>query len=255
MFSLRRFFAPTCCSKAVTTVALQQQQHFATTALVSAMNLQAMCMQSSSSSSASPSSSSTSASASSSRNNNNNNYNNDRRNNNNNVQNRRNDNNNNVAAQRTIGVLELVDIRESAKDGREMRVSFRHDSARDQRVLSVTIRPQLGPRKTDPNDPSPQFDKTNRLTLRLKPKEVATILFWLSGRQGKDVKTCEVAGFTYKVNLAQQESGVILITLTGTKIDGTPSEPLSFELQPHQQVQFKVFLENALDSFFGLAAF
>ena len=249
MFSLRRFITPALsCSKIATQ---QQQQRLSTAAVVSAMNLQTMCMQSSS------------ASASSSSDNNRNN--NNRRNFNNNNNNRggvqqqnnrsRNNNNNMAASNRTIGALELIDIRDSAKDGREMRLAFRHDGGRDQRICSITIRPQLGPRKTDPHDPAPQFDQTNRLTLRLKPKEVATILYWMEGRQGKDVKSVEVVGLTYKVNLTQQDSGVVTITLTGTKLDGTASEPLSYELQPHQQVQFRVFLENSLDSFFGIAAF
>jgi hypothetical protein len=208
-----------------------------------------------------------SATTTSTSSNNNNNRNFDRRSNNNNRNNnnRNNNNNNNRIGNnrqqeqqsRSIGSVEFYDVRDTPKDGREMRLVFRKDAQRDSAVgfLSITIRPQLGPRKTDPHDPTPQFDQQNRLSLRLKPKEISTLLFWLEGRSGPTVQSVEVSGQSYKISLARQDSGVVVCTIAGVKLDGTMSDPLSYELQPHQQIQFRAFLENSLFAIWGLPSF
>ena len=129
------------------------------------------------------------------------------------------------------------------------------------KTLTVTIKPQLGPRKTDPHDPTPQFDQANRLTIRLRAREVATLLFWFQGQragasqQASSPKSIEVGGNSYKFSLARQDSGTVIATLSGMKLDGTMSEPLGYELQPHQQVQFNAFLENALFGFWNVPSF
>lgn len=289
MFSLRRFIAPSAASF------IQQQACIKTTvAAFTPFVLQParFCATSAASSSSTQQASSTSSSSSSTNSNNrsgnfrrDNNNNNRRSNSNTNSSNNSSSNTmtrrgGNYSQQqhtesRTIGVVEFYDVRDFSKEGRELRLAFRQDTTTTRgsggrggsnsnnnpsydevfRTMSITIRPQLGPRKTDPHDPAPQFDQANRLTLRLKPKEVATLLFWLQGRQGADVKSVEVSGNSYKISLARQDNGVVLVTLSGTKLDGTPSEPLGYELQPHQQIQFTAFLENSLYAFWGLPAF
>lgn len=194
------------------------------------------------------------------------NNNNNRNNNSNNRSFQNNNRNNNYNSReqqlaRTIGTVEFYDVRDTPKDGREMRLTFRKDAQRDSHFLSITIRPQLGPRKTDPHDPTPQFDQQNRLSLRLKPKEISTLLFWLEGRQQQQAANnsnsgaVEVSGQSYKISLARQDSGVVVCTIAGVKLDGTMSDPLSYELQPHQQIQFKAFLENSLYGIWGLPSF
>ncbi len=199
-----------------------------------------------------------------------------RRSNNNNTSNNNNNRYQAKTENRTIGVVEFYDVRDSPKDGRELRLTFRQESSVANnnnnsnnnnnnndivKTFAMTIKPQLGPRKTDPLDPTPQFDQSNRLTVRLRPREIATLLFWLQGRGGgsdakKNNDSVEVAGSSYRVELARnRDAGTLVLTMVGTKLDRSPGEPLSYELQPHQQVQFAAFLENSLYSFWNIAAF
>jgi hypothetical protein len=157
--------------------------------------------------------------------------------------------------------VEFYDVRDSPKDGRELRLSFRSDvqqrsyRSQDQHAkqLTLTILPQLGPRKTDPHDPTPQFDNAARVGLRLRAQEVAEILMWLVGRNKADSHT--LGSTNTRIELKKHDSGVITVAVTARKLDGNMGEPLAFELQPHQQVQFRIFLEESMYAYWDFSAF
>ena len=164
---------------------------------------------------------------------------------------------NRVSGSRTFAQVEFFDVRDTPAQGRELRLAFLQGGGggtRNQaKFLTIQMRPQLGPRKTDPHDPTPQFDQANRLSIRLKPKEIATALFWLTGRCSKP--SVNIEGRTYKLSLTRLDSGAVAVALAGAKVDGTIGEALTYELLPHQQVQFKGFFEESLFAYWDLTAF
>jgi hypothetical protein len=157
-----------------------------------------------------------------------------------------------------VALVEFFDVRDSPKDGRELRLAFRQDFSgrRESKMMTLTVRPQLGPRKTDPHDPTPQFDVQNRTSIVLRPRDIGAVLLWLSGRAAGNAPSVTVGGTTYGLELKRNDQGIVLATVSGTKLDGSgPTEPLTYELQPHQQVQFAAFLEEGLYSYWGMPAF
>ena len=77
--------------------------------------------------------------------------------------------------------FEIYDIQENPAQGKLVRVSY--DGA--ERKLVFSMYPQLGPRKTDPNDPSPQFDYARRSVVRFRPTEWAAMLAVIEGKMEK----------------------------------------------------------------------
>jgi hypothetical protein len=76
----------------------------------------------------------------------------------------------------TLPEFEIYDLQDNPANGKLVRVNYR------ERGLSMTVYPQLGPRKTDPKDPSPQFDFARRSLVRFRPTEIAAFLAVIEGK-------------------------------------------------------------------------
>uniref|UniRef100_A0A0A9Y4K7 Endonuclease 8 n=1 Tax=Lygus hesperus TaxID=30085 RepID=A0A0A9Y4K7_LYGHE len=74
------------------------------------------------------------------------------------------------APPRMLPRFEIFDVRDSPSQGTMTRVAV------DGRQLLISQYPQLGPRKVDPNDFSPQFDSERRITVRFRHKDLAGLV-------------------------------------------------------------------------------
>ena len=72
--------------------------------------------------------------------------------------------------------FEIHNVRDDPIEGSLVR--FTHDH----RNIVVSHYPQLGPRKTDPNDPTPQFDLNKRSSIRIRQHDVAAMLCVVQGK-------------------------------------------------------------------------
>ncbi len=75
--------------------------------------------------------------------------------------------------------LELFDVRDKESDGGTLvRLTFNGQ----EKVVVLSIYPQLGDRKQGTPDPSPQFDFSRRASLRLSAVEIASLIAVAEGR-------------------------------------------------------------------------
>lgn len=140
--------------------------------------------------------------------------------------------------------FEIYDIHEQPENGKLVRVQYQ-----DRSVL-VTLYPQLGPRKADPLDPTPQFDLSRRTLVRLRPSDVALLLAVLEGRLPRGVLASAAHELTFERTV--DGTGYELKGLV-RRFGGDP-QPWNISLTKSHVVMFFRFLESSLVEGFGFRA-
>lgn len=135
--------------------------------------------------------------------------------------------------------FEISEVSDDPAKGFMLRVSYE-----DKRV-SFSVFPQLGPRKVDPMDPAPQFDFDGRRLIRFFPDEVAGVL-----------TVCE--GMTAHHRISNRFHDVVFEKLPSNtyQLSGTISKhstPLALNLkfEGYRATMLTHFLNDALCDGFG----
>lgn len=148
-----------------------------------------------------------------------------------------------AASSRTAADLkprfEISEVHDDPSKGYLLRVSL------DEKRVTMTYYPQLGQRKTDPMDPSPQFDFAARRSVRLFQHEVAGVL-----------TVCENMTSEHHFGGNQQDLtfsktgnyGYVLQGTTGRKL---VASPISMRFDGYQAIMLRDFLRSALVESFG----
>lgn len=115
--------------------------------------------------------------------------------------------------QRLLPRFEIFDVRDNPASGSMTRVAV------DSRQLLVSQYPQLGPRKVDPNDFSPQFDNERRISVRFRHKDLAGFIAVIEDKMTK----YSVKNNAYDLHFEKSPTGYILSGLihrvTSTKME------------------------------------
>lgn len=115
--------------------------------------------------------------------------------------------------QRLLPRFEIFDVLDNPALGSMTRVAV------DSRQLLVSQYPQLGPRKVDPNDFSPQFDNERRISVRFRHKDLAGFIAVMEDKMTK----YSVKNNAYDLHFEKTSTGYILSGLihrvTSTKME------------------------------------
>jgi hypothetical protein len=144
---------------------------------------------------------------------------------------------------RVVHNVEFYDVRDAAAQGSMLSLAYVQAQS-GQNLFRFSFVPQLGPRKLDPNDPSPQFDVSARRSFTLKPHSVAGVLLALDMRCAK----CEVGGGNTKLDITPEENGGFKLSLATTPA-GQPTSAVAFTLAAFEAEQLSVMLKRCLYTF------
>lgn len=141
---------------------------------------------------------------------------------------------------RLLPKFEIHDVRDEPALGSMTRVSI------DGKQLLISQHPQLGPRKMDPNDAAPQFDRDRRISLRLRHMDLAAL-------------TCVVKGWiprhrmrnnAYDITFEKTEPGYVLQGQVH-RGNATTMEEWALRFERQFAVTLEHFLDSALTESFG----
>nr|AAF80254.1 guide RNA-binding protein gBP29 [Crithidia fasciculata] len=138
--------------------------------------------------------------------------------------------------------FEIHDVRDTAAQGSMTRVAV------DGKQLLVSQFPQLGPRKADPNDTTPQFDRDRRVSLRFRHMDLAALVCVVEGHQPSH----HMANSAYELEFEKTPSGYVL----KGQVQRSPSqvkEEWSVRFENQFAVTLEHFLQGALTESFGFA--
>lgn len=144
----------------------------------------------------------------------------------------------------TVPSFEIYDIRDNADEGKLVRVQY------FDRLVSITVYPQLGPRKTDPLDPTPQFDQARRSAARFRLSDIATFLAVMECR----MPTATLAGRTSNLTFSKAADGrsfELMGTITRSAGDHVP---WNISFTKSHAVMFFRFMDSSLNEGFGFRA-
>mmetsp|Transcript_56909 Transcript_56909/g.65204 ORF Transcript_56909/g.65204 Transcript_56909/m.65204 type:complete len:247 (-) Transcript_56909:84-824(-) len=139
------------------------------------------------------------------------------------------------------GSFEVSEVSDDPTKGFMLRVTYE-----DKRV-SMTLFPQLGPRKVDPMDPAPQFDADGRQQLRFYPDEYAGFLAVCEGHSAQQ----RVNTRFHDVTFEKLPSNAFC--LSGTISKKTTPQPFQISFDGYRFTMLKHFLEDALSESFGFS--
>lgn len=130
----------------------------------------------------------------------------------------------------------IYDVRETPEEGKMIRVTVTQKQS-----LMISYYPQLGPRKVDPNDPSPQFNINKRVAGVFRTEEIAKMLCVLEGR----AEAAELMSRGH--SLAFRKDGERTYSLRGV-ITPINMEPVPFSVEFHNDEvsRLRCFLEPSL---------
>lgn len=135
--------------------------------------------------------------------------------------------------------FEFMSVEDDAAKGYMLRAML------DEKRVVITHFPQLGPRKSDPNDPAPQFDFGARRSLRLFQHEVAGLLTVCEGKAAKHQISSVVHDLTFAPidNSGYELKGVL----------SKKSNPVEWGIrfEGYKATMLRHFLSSALDESFG----
>ena len=142
--------------------------------------------------------------------------------------------------------FDIFDIRDNPAEGYRLRVNYN-----DRKVFFQHVA-QLGPRKTDPNDPAPQFDESKRHGIRLFIHEIAGFLTVTDGLAAQYKMVAKGHELTFEPLLGSNAmptgyrlSGYTLNNKTSAKNEWD----VKFEGQ--NAVMLRHFLNSSLNTAFG----
>jgi hypothetical protein len=135
--------------------------------------------------------------------------------------------------------FEFMNINDDPTKGFMLRAAV------DEKRVILTYFPQLGPRKSDPNDPAPQFDFAARRSIRLFQHEVAGVLTVCEGKASKHA----VATINHDLSFEQLENNGF--TLQGTVSKKSNPVPWGIRFEGYQATMLRHFMSSALEESFG----
>nr|2GIA_B Chain B, mitochondrial RNA-binding protein 1 [Trypanosoma brucei brucei TREU927]2GIA_D Chain D, mitochondrial RNA-binding protein 1 [Trypanosoma brucei brucei TREU927] len=136
--------------------------------------------------------------------------------------------------------FEIHDVRDDPAEGTMTRVAV------DGKLLLISQYPQLGPRKVDPNDLSPQFDADRRISVRLRHVDLA----YLVGVCKERVPRHRMETKAYTLDFEKSAQGYHLHGKVH-RVASQRMEDWSVKFDNHFAVTLEHFLESALDESFG----
>jgi hypothetical protein len=140
--------------------------------------------------------------------------------------------------------FEVYRLMDNPDDGHLTRVTY----LKERGSVVISRFPQLGPRKEDPTDNSPQFDVARRMSARFTIPEVASFLAVLEGKSADtNVKTMSL-----DVTAKRTDDG---FAINGTVSSGPPSDRKSNKLDVNfdntRTTQLYHFLDSAVKDSVG----
>jgi len=138
--------------------------------------------------------------------------------------------------------FEMHDVRDQPAEGSMTRVAV------DGKQLLVSQFPQLGARKTDPNDQSPQFDRERRVSIRLRHMDLAAFVGVVLGR----IESHHMENRAFDLTFSKSATGYLLggnVRRAGTSAETKEKWSLTFD--GHFAVMLEQFLQSALTESFG----
>ncbi|CCW64003.1 unnamed protein product [Phytomonas sp. EM1] len=141
--------------------------------------------------------------------------------------------------------FEIHDVRDDPSKGRMTRIAV------DKKQLLFLQYPQLGPRKMDPNDDTPQFDFDRRISVRLRHMDLAGLVSVVEGR----VESHAMKNNAYDLVFEKTSEGGYVLSGTIQRATSDKPEPWSVHFDSHFGVTIEHFLQNALTESFGFMRF
>ena len=132
-------------------------------------------------------------------------------------------------------MLDMINIHDEAEQGFMARVVYK--SGR----LEFSHFPQLGPRKTDPMDPMPQFDMNSKIFYRPNRSEFAEML---AVTHGKAKKAKITTAYGAKIDLSKSSEGYTLSMDSPSK---QGAEEVNRKCELHFNNQYAAALRNFFD--------
>nr|CCC94765.1 unnamed protein product [Trypanosoma congolense IL3000] len=136
--------------------------------------------------------------------------------------------------------FEIHDVRDDPTLGTMTRVAV------DGKLLLISQYPQLGPRKVDPNDLSPQFDADRRISVRLRHIDLAYLVGVCKDRLPRHHMETKA----YTLDFEKSAQGYQLRGKVH-RVASQRMEDWSVSFDNHFAVTLEHFLESALDESFG----
>jgi len=151
--------------------------------------------------------------------------------------------------------FDIYEVADNPSDGRMVRVSYV-----GQGQVVVSHYPQTGPRKPNPQDPTPQFDLTQRSSLHFRLHEVGEMVAVAEGKVPMASFHGDKSFITYQRDKSIDHCYVLEVIRTHSA--GDPSGPTaptaalsaqSFRVpfQRHFLIMWHAFLEAAIKDSFG----
>lgn len=140
--------------------------------------------------------------------------------------------------------FEIHDVRDDPALGTMTRIAI------DGKQMLISQHPQLGPRKLDPNDVTPQFDRDRRISVRLRHMDLAALVAVVEGR----IVTHHMKNNAYDLTFEKTAEGY---TLKGQIRRATSTTEEEWAIQFDNQFATTIghFLDSALTESFGFAKF
>ncbi|KAH9593035.1 SUN domain-containing protein 1 [Trypanosoma melophagium] len=140
----------------------------------------------------------------------------------------------------TLPKFEIHDVRDDPALGTMTRVAV------DGKLLLVSQYPQLGPRKVDPNDLSPQFDADRRISVRMRHIDLAYLVSVCESRMPKH----HMENKAYTLDFEKSTDGYRLHGKVH-RVASQKMEDWCVSFDKHFAVMLEHFLQSALTESFG----
>ncbi|CAG9576714.1 mitochondrial RNA binding protein 1 [Leishmania major strain Friedlin] len=157
-------------------------------------------------------------------------------------QNRRSQNRRNFISTNSLPKFEIHDVRDDPEHGSMTRVSV------DGKQLLVSQFPQLGPRKADPNDTTPQFDRDRRISMRFRHIDLAGFVSVVENR----ISSHHVKNNAFDMAFEKTTNGYVLKGQVH-RSNSQANEEWAVRFENQFAVTMEHFLESALTESFGFA--
>lgn len=146
--------------------------------------------------------------------------------------------------------FEIHDVREDSSLGSMTRVSI------DGKQLLVTQYPQMGPRKLDPHDPTPQFDSSRRVSTRFRHVDLGGMVAVTKGLLPSYHMKNNAYDLTFeKISGDKGYSLHGTVHRAGTGGPHKNSEPWKVVLEDQFAIALEHFLDTGLTESFGFQQF
>ncbi|KAG5475603.1 hypothetical protein LSCM4_04185 [Leishmania orientalis] len=156
--------------------------------------------------------------------------------------NRRNQTRRSFASTSSLPKFEIHDVRDDPAHGSMTRVSV------DGKQLLVSQFPQLGPRKADPNDTTPQFDRDRRVSMRFRHIDLAGFVSVVENR----ISSHHVKNNAFEMAFEKTANGYVLKGQVH-RSNSQVNEEWAVRFENQFAVTMEHFLESALTESFGFA--